>query len=68
MRNHYLRKNVKSAQRECVKDFCAEKKQHFGGVFCCQNAISYFMYLPTSNTFSIISSYCKCETYPKTSI
>lgn len=25
MRNHYLRKIVKSAQKECVKVFCAEK-------------------------------------------
>ena len=25
MRNHYLRKIVKSAQKECVKDFCTEK-------------------------------------------
>lgn len=53
MRNHYLRKIVKSAQKECVKDFCTEKKQHSGGVSCCQNAVSASLTVPVSSQTSV---------------
>ena len=69
MRNHYLRKIVKSAQKECVKVFCAEKKQHSGGVSCCQNAVSYLYSLQKviSPTFSAASP-SACRTVHTSSV
>ena len=64
MRNHYLRKIVKSAQKECVKDFCTEKKTAFRRRFLLPKCCFLSVFSSKSNLpyflcrISVSLSYC----------